>query len=176
MFYDTDEGTKLYELQNDYKYFYSLCQIEPQLIAAGNANGSINIYSYDTKKRVHKIEEHCLPVRSMAYDKLNNKLISASDDLHINIMDSTTFKVIVPMVGHKDFISSFAISNDQGIYASASYDGAIKIWDIKQLKCVNTINLNSDMDRNILWDIDFTNSGKEIICGSNMGCHILSLV
>lgn len=178
MIYDIDSNEKIYELNNDLKYIHSLCYIDSQTIAAGNANGSINIFSLDTLKRVHKIEEHCMTVRALAVDTANQRLISASDDLHINIMDSQNFKIILPLVGHKDFISSLAVNSQHGVYASGSYDGTVKIWDSKQLKCIQTLNLpntSTNEEANLIWDVSFSNDGKRLYVASDYGCHILGI-
>jgi WD40 repeat protein len=181
MFFDLDLMVKTLEISNDLKYFYSLCFINTDIFAVGNANGSIHIYSKEEKKKKHKMEDNSLAIRAMAYDNVNKRLLAASDDLHINIIDAERFNVIIPMVGHKENITALAVNSELGIYASASNDGCIKLWDTKQAKCIQTINLNSSFsteslnDGNFLWDIAFSSSGKELICGSDSGCHFLTL-
>lgn len=179
MIYDIDSLEKINEISNDHKYFYSLCYLNESTIGIGNNNGSINIYSLETNKRIHKIEEHCLNVRCLVNDWKNNRLLSASDDLHINIYDKATYKVISPLVGHKDFISNVIINNEKNVYASSSYDGTIKIWDIRmpsKISCVQTLNLNFEIDNNLIWDISFSNDGGYLIAGSDYGFHLLSAV
>ena len=181
MFFDLDSMVKTLEISNDSKYIYSLCFINTDIFAVGNANGSIYIYSKEEKRKRHKMEDNSLAIRAMAYDSFNKRLLAASDDLHINLIDAERFNVITQMVGHKDNISALAVNSLLGIYASASNDGCVKLWDIKQAKCIQTINLNSSSSResfsdaNSLWDIEFSVSGKELICGSDNGCQILTL-
>jgi WD40 repeat protein len=183
MFYDLDSQLleKTLEINNESKYSYCLCYLNSDIFAVGNSNGSIFIYSKEQRKRINKIGENCLPIRSIAYDELNKRLLAASDDLHINIIDAERFNIIMPVVGHKDKISALAVNQELGIFASSSHDGTVKIWDNKQLKCIQTIDLHSHSnleltnEGNIVWDISFSNSGKELICGSDTGCHILTL-
>ena len=104
-----------------------------------------------------------MPVRCLEYDKINKRLISASDDLHVNIVDSETGKVILPLVGHKDFISSIDINFAKNIYATGSHDGSIKLWDMKNLKCIQTLKL---LETDLIYDISISNDGKYLICGS----------
>jgi WD40 repeat protein len=171
MIYDYDTMEKINEISNDMKYFYSLCFLENNLIATGNSNGAIKVFSTETNKRVHKIEELCMAVRSLAYDQVNARLLSASDDLHINVFDSNKFTNIIPLVGHKDIISNVLVNPDLKIIASSSHDGVVKIWDDKTFKCIQTIQLA----QGIIWDISFSNDGKELICGSDNTLTILSL-
>ncbi len=179
MIYDIDSLEKIKEINNDFRYFNSLCYINESTIAVGNNNGSINIYSLESNKRIFKIEEHCLTVRSLNTDNINNRLISCSDDLHINIYDSNTFKVITPLVGHKDFISSIIVNNDKNVYASSSYDGTIKLWDIRlnnKISCVETIDLNTETECNLIWDISFSADGLYLIAGTENGFHLLTRI
>lgn len=42
---------KIYEVDNDNKYIYSMAYLNESLIALGNTNGSINLFNTDTKKK-----------------------------------------------------------------------------------------------------------------------------
>jgi WD40 repeat protein len=123
----------------------------------------------------NKIEEHCLPVRALAYDSQNKKLISASDDLHINILDAQTHKVNLSLVGHKDLITAIAVNNAANVYASCSHDGHIKIWDGRESKAIKNILFPNADESNCLWDLSFTNDGKYLISGSDFGVHVLAI-
>lgn len=177
MIYDLDKNEKILDISNDSKYFYSLAWIDNSTIALGNSNGSINIFNKESAKRIHRIEEHCLPVRSLYSDGINKRLLSASDDLHINVIDIEKYKVLFPLVGHKDLISSIAYNDKKGVYATGSHDGTVKIWDVKQLKCVQTIKIANEIntDCGIIWDTTFSNDGNFIITGSEAGFQVLSL-
>jgi WD40 repeat protein len=178
MIYDIDSSEKIADISNELKYFYSICYLDNQTISVGNKNGSIGIYSLDSNKRIAKVEEHCLAVRGLVKDHINNRLISASDDLHINILDSQNFKVITPLVGHKDFISAVSICQNSSLYASSSFDGTIKIWDFKvpgKFSNIHTVDLKRDGISNFLWDISFSSDGKYLICGSDFGFHVLTV-
>lgn len=123
----------------------------------------------------HKIEEHCLPVRALAYDSQNKKLISASDDLHINILDAESYKINLSLVGHKDLITGITVNSVLNIYASCSHDGSIKIWDGRESKAVRTLHVPVNEESNCIWDIHFTNDGKYLVAGSEYGVHILNI-
>ncbi len=147
-------------------------------MAVGNATGSINIFSLETLKIKHKVEEHCLPVRTLTADLVNNKVCSASDDLHINVLDSTNFKTLMSLVGHRSIVTGFDISNQTNLSASCSHDGTVKIWDLKMNKAIQTIRLkNSSVDQETicLWDLSFSADGKTLFCGSDTALHILSI-
>jgi WD40 repeat protein len=176
--HDIDSGEKICDLYNEYKYAYSYAYLDNNTVAVGNATGSINIFSLETLKIKHKVEEHCLPVRTLTADIANNKVFSASDDLHINILDSTNFKVSMSLVGHRNIITGFASSNQTNLNASCSHDGTVKIWDLKMNKAIQTIRLDNssvDQETNCLWDLTFSADGKTLFCGSDRALHILSI-
>ena len=99
-----------------------------------------------------------MAVRSLKFSPDHNILVSGSDDLHINLIDITTNKVIQALVGHKESITTIQYNRDVNLYASASLDGTIKLWDFRNKagNCVQTISLNND---NIIWDIAFSETG-----------------
>lgn len=163
-------------MNNECKYAYSYAYVDNRTVAVGNASGSINIFSLESQRIIHKVEEHCLPVRTLTSDPNNSKLYSASDDLHINILDLTNFKVVTSLVGHKGIITGFACDYNNNLYASCSHDGTVKIWDLKVNKVIQTIriqNTSVDHENNCLWDLTFSNDGT-LFCASDSSLQILS--
>jgi WD40 repeat protein len=107
-----------------------------------------------------------MAIRSLTYDDINKRLISASDDLHINIIDES-FKVIQTLVGHKDYITSIKYS--EKYYYSASIDGNIRIWDNKKFSLVDSITINNVES---LWDISVSNDDSYLLVGGESSCFI----
>jgi WD40 repeat protein len=117
--------------------------------------------------------EHCLAIRKLVHDQFNKRLLSASDDLHINLIDIEGYKVIQTLVGHKDLITS--IKCTERYYYTASIDGNIKIWDHRipnKFNIIDNINLNIDN----LWDMAVTQNDSHIIAGGNSSCFIFKLI
>lgn len=134
-----------------------------------------------------------MAIRSILFDENNNRLLSASDDLHINIYNAKDFKIMFPLVGHKSEISNIEYNEVKNVYASSSFDGTIKIWDAKlnsknnllqtiDLNCSSSISQNNLLDsnsisteeNNIVWDISFSKDGKYLMAGSEFGLHIFT--
>ena len=174
LIYDIEKKQTIKEVDNRSKYCYALKFISDNIIAVGNSNGSIGIYNIDTHKFTNKIEEHCLTVRALEYNKNNNQLYSASDDLHINIIDANKFKVVSPMVGHKDNISTLVYNEDKNLLFSGSFDGCIKVWDPRaNAKNIATL---SESKGNMIWDVAVNKEGNCVVyCGEEMiGAYIIS--
>ncbi len=157
---------------NDGSYNYSSEYIDDSKVAVGKINGSIYFYNIEEGeiKKVNKIEEHSKAVRSLLYDKTNNKLISASDDMHINIIDLEKNKVVFPVVGHKDVITSLDKIIEKNILISGSLDGKIKLWDMRTSKEVETY-----ISGGSVWDLSVSNDEKIILTGTESGCEFLMI-
>ena len=158
--YDYVNNKILKEIENKNKFVYSFCFLSNNKLATGNSNGSIYIYDTETFNKENKIEEHCLLVRNLAFNNKKNILYSASDDLHINQIDTNTLKLFSPMVGHKQPISDMIYNENKEILITSSFDGTIKIWDVKSKNnCINTLEPNN---KSPIWDITVSQEGDFI--------------
>ena len=158
--YDYVNNKILKEIENKNKFVYSFWFLSNNKLATGNSNGSIYIYDTETFNKENKIEEHCLLVRNLAFNNKKNILYSASDDLHINQIDTNTLKLFSPMVGHKEPISNMIYNEKKDILITSSFEGTIKIWDVKSKNnCINTLEPNN---KSPIWDITVSQEGDFI--------------
>lgn len=165
--YDYVNNKILKEIENKSKFVYSFCFLSNNKLATGNSNGSIYIYNTENYNKENKIEEHCLLVRNLAFNNNKNILYSASDDLHINQIDMNTLKLFSPMVGHKEPISDMIYNEKKGILVTSSFDGTIKIWDVKgNNNCIETLEQSN---KNPIWDITLSLEGDFIAYTANEG-------
>lgn len=165
--YDYINNKILKEIENKNKFVYSYCFLSNNKLAAGNSNGSIYIYDIETFNKENKIEEHCLLVRNLAFNNNKNILYSASDDLHINQIDTNTLKLSSPMVGHKEPISNMIYNEKKKILITSSFDGTIKIWDVNgKNNCIDTLEPSN---KNPIWDITVSQEGDFIAYTASEG-------
>jgi len=167
--YDYINNKILKEIENKNKFVYSFCFLSNNRLAVGNSNGSIYLYDIENNNQDNKtkIEEHCLLVRNLAYNKNGNILYSASDDLHINQIDINKLEVLFPLVGHKEPISDMIYNSKKNILITSSFDGTIKIWDIKgKSNCIDTLEASQ---KNPIWDISISQEGNLIYYTSSEG-------
>ena len=73
-------------------YFNGLCKNiikskNTRFLAVGNNIGHVFVFDLFGEKRMNRIETHGKIVRSISFTSDSLKLISVSDDLHINIID-----------------------------------------------------------------------------------------
>ena len=171
--FDYDKNEIIKEIEQKNKFIYSYNFLPNNKLATGNSNGAIYIYDIKTGEKEKKIEEHCLLVRNLEFNKNKNILYSASDDLHINQIDMNTLKLFSPIVGHKEPISDMIYNEQKDILITSSFDGTIKIWDVKgNYNCIETLELNS---KNPIWDIGVSEIGDFIAFTASDGIGAFSL-
>ena len=171
--YDYDKNEIIKEIEQKNKFIYSYSFLPNNRLATGNSNGAIYIYDTKTGEKEKKIEEHCLLVRNLEFNKNKNILYSASDDLHINQIDMNTLKLFSPIVGHKEPISDMIYNEQKDILITSSFDGTIKIWDVKgNYNCIQTLELNK---KNSIWDIGVSEIGDFIAFTASEGIGAFSL-
>ena len=170
---DYDKNEIIKEIEQKNKFIYSYSFLPNNKLATGNSNGAIYIYDTKTGEKEKKIEEHCLLVRNLEFNKNKNILYSASDDLHINQIDMNTLKLFSPIVGHKEPISDMIYNEQKDILITSSFDGTIRIWDVKgNYNCIETLELNS---KNPIWDIGVSEIGDFIAFTASDGIGAFSL-
>ena len=171
--FDYDKNEIIKEIEQKNKFIYSYSFLPNNKLATGNSPGAIYIYDIKTGEIEKKIAEHCLLVRNLEFNKNKNILYSASDDLHINQIDMNTLKLFSPIVGHKEPISDMIYNEQKDILITSSFDGTIKIWDVKgNYNCIETLELNT---KNPIWDIGVSEIGDFIAFTASDGIGAFSL-
>ena len=118
------------------------------------------------------VTSRCVDTRTTGYSLLSllqlpakNLLVSGSSARHINVHDpristTTTEQTTTKLVGHTNFVVGLSASpNNDNMFASASHDGTVKVWDVRADKALYTITRNEaskDMDKvfDVCWDKD----------------------
>ena len=103
----------------------------------------IAVFDLVTKKLLHTLEGHALPIRSLAFSPDSTKLVSdsqdmtqrqlcfiqltGSDDGHIKLYDVVHATVLATMSGHTSWVLSVAFSPETEHFVSGSSDGCVKV-------------------------------------------------
>jgi len=86
----------------------------------------IAVFDLVTKKLLHTLEGHALPIRSLAFSPDSTKLLTGSDDGHIKLYDVVHATVLATMSGHTSWVLSVAFSPETEHFVSGSSDGCVK--------------------------------------------------
>ncbi|XP_066339703.1 receptor like protein kinase S.2-like isoform X3 [Miscanthus floridulus] len=115
---------------------------QEECLVAGDGDGIIYVYSYDTDEKVTSIEAHEGNIRSLVVHPTDPLVLSSSDDHLIKIWDwEKGWECIRTLEGHSDTVMQVVFNPvDTDSFASASLDQTIKIWNISSSECKKTLS------------------------------------
>ena len=128
--------------------------------AVGNNNGDVFIQNFaGDKVTVASFKAHHKLVRELVFADSDTKLLTASDDATIKLLDIDSEKVVHTFEGHKISVSSVNMNqSDPNLFYSTSFDKTLKCWDFRDRACVATAQTDSP-----LWDCKSV--GKHVLSG-----------
>lgn len=91
---------------------------------SGGDDGTVRVWEASTGREVTQLESHGAPVRALVWMR-SGTIVSASIDRTIRIHN----KPSNVLRGHTDEVGALAVTADQRLPASASFDGTVRIWD-----------------------------------------------
>lgn len=114
------------------------------------------------------VTSRCVDTRTTGYSLLSllqlpqvNLLATGSLARHINLHDPRTTATSVDqtsrrLVGHTNFVVSLAACpNNHNMFASASHDGTVKVWDVRSDKSLYTISREADSAGEKVFAVDW---------------------
>lgn len=136
---------------------------EKRFVASGNNNGEVHIVNMGNKDQIAGFKPHHKLVRDLAFAEEDTKLLTASDDGAIKMIDVASEKVVQTFEGHKLGVTSVNVhQSEPRVFFSTSFDKTIKIWDLRNKACVGTTITGSP-----LWDCKSV--GKQLLAGGDNG-------
>ena len=105
-----------------------------------HADGTIKIWDLTTDAKPITLPG-AVPVFSLALSGDDERLFAGSGGGVIKVWDLTGKepKLLGPLTGHTDGVSSLVVSPDRAKLFSASYDNTIKVWDLQTNKEMLTL-------------------------------------
>ena len=85
---NAEDGTLIKEFSTDSRFITSL-KYSPtgKLIATGNVDGGLILYKTEDYNSIAALEDHALTIRDINFTRDETAVLSASDDMHINVTD-----------------------------------------------------------------------------------------
>ena len=74
---------------------------------------------------------HNYEILDLTISKDNNRFASVGGDKNAYLWDVTSAKIIRKLTGHDSRINTVAYNLDESVLATGSYDGTIRLWDLK---------------------------------------------
>jgi len=163
---------KILHILKGHKYGVSSVAFSPdgQILASGSLDNSIKLWKVKTGTLISTLgdgiffsEGHKKAVNSVAFTKDGKQLVSGGADKTVKIWEINTGKVLQTLNGHKDEVTSIAITTHEDnilVIASGSQDKTIKLW-------FNTVPLYTLREHEaIIQSLAFSSDGKLLALGS----------
>ena len=136
------------------------------LLASGSRDFTVKIFDYSkaSAKKAFKTINETEHVEDIAFHPSGSHLLVGVRHPVVRLYDVNTtqcFTGSVPKHQHFDVITSLDWSLDGKLYASASLDGAIKIWDGVSSHCIATYIKAHDGHE--VCSVKFTRNGKYVL-------------
>lgn len=120
------------------------------LIAVGTESGAIYLVRTGDEPAVHgTLTEHVKATRRVVFSSNGDRLYSAGEDNRINIysrQDSDNYAFDCTLTGHGSWILALATRPDRenGLLASGSADGQVRVWDVANKTCLHVFSNHTD--------------------------------
>jgi WD40 repeat protein len=161
-FYDYATGEHKRKLEAGELHLTSLTKSnDEQLLAAGNSAGGCFLFNLGKKDRSTVLKPHHHLLRSLSFTEDSTKLLTASDDCMLSVIDIASEKVVSVLEGHKEAVSGVRCHpEDSRVVISCSFDKSFKSWDLRMKGCTGTQNTGSQV-----WSCAVL--GKQVLVGGD---------
>jgi cleavage stimulation factor subunit 1 len=113
------------------------------ILASASRDNTIKLYDYmSTVKRAHNVLQDTHNVRCIAFHPCGDYLLAGADHAVLRLFDIASGQCYInprSQGNHLGPINQVAYSHDGKMFASASKDGSVKLWDGVSSNCVHTI-------------------------------------
>jgi WD40 repeat protein len=128
-------------------------------VALGGPSKTLKIFSTKDGKLLTTIKRHTEWVTAVAFSPDGKFLASGDRNGGVMVWEGATGKEYNSLPGHKQMVTALAFM--PGILASASTEGKITLWDVKEAKEIRSWAAHN---AGVEW-IDFTPDGRLVSCG-----------
>ena len=137
------------------------------ILAASTVTGEVGIFEYGLEGNRQRalLQHHQLSTRALQYSCDGGTLFMGSKDCSISAYDLARAGVSGTMSNaHEAAVSCLRVI-DENVLASGDDDGMVKIWDLRQAKCVHELSEHDDY----ISDIQLAKDGKTLLSSGGDG-------
>ncbi|GLV45750.1 Cleavage stimulation factor 50 kD subunit [Carabus blaptoides fortunei] len=138
---------------------------EPILVS-GSKDNTIKLFdiSKASVKKAFKTITDAEPIKCLAFHPGGEHLIVGTNHPVVRLYDVNTaqcFVCSIPSHQHTSTVINMKYSHDAKVFATASKDGSIKLWDAVSNRCINTFQKAHDGAE--VCSVAFTKNGKYLL-------------
>ena len=140
-----------------------------KMLAAGGKDGKVYFFDVETGEMTSQQEHaHAKAVRSLAFSPEGRFLLTASDDMNVNVYDPRQQQRVASFAGHTNWVLCVSCSPAGRHFATSSSDKRVKIWDLGQRKCVHSFEEHTDQ----VWGVAYNKEGSHLVSvGDDCNIH-----
>lgn len=115
--------------------------INSNILASCSDDLTIRLWNITQQRCIKILRKHTYHITTLKFTQKGNILISGSSDETITIWDITSNggKILTTLAAHSDPVLSIALTPDDSIIVSASYDGLMRLFDLQTSQCLKTL-------------------------------------
>ncbi|PSB46500.1 hypothetical protein C7B80_13000 [Cyanosarcina cf. burmensis CCALA 770] len=133
-----------------------------ELLAAGNANGTIHLWQIADGKLLSTLSSHAGGVYAIAFSPDGHTLASSGDDNLVKLWNVCSGQCLMTWQGHAHRVRSVTFSPDGRWLASSSGDCTVKLWDASAGRCCQILQGDDDW----VYAVTFSPDGQMLASGS----------
>jgi len=126
------------------------------LLASSGIDATVRLWDVQSGAQLQLLP-HPTPVTSVMWSAEGQVLASGDDEGYIRLwtVDKTEAAVCVKTIrGHTDWVDALAFAPDTSALASASWDGAVKLWEVSSGHLQQTLSGHTDRVGRLAWSSD----------------------
>lgn len=158
--------------------------VEDVIFDANDSSVGYSVSQDHTIKTWDLFTAKCVDTKTTGFSLLSiiqlpekNLLVTGSSARHINLSDpritTNSDQISTKLVGHTNLVVSLsACPNNTNMFASASHDGTVKVWDVRADKSLYTITREEGTGNEKVFSVDWNNDIGIISGGSDKKLQI----
>lgn len=117
-------------------------ELRKNLLTAATSSGKIKVFNVEKKVIEKELKAHDKAIFSFTYFTNGEKLVTGSMDAQLKIWQSTdgNFELFLKIPAHFFTLNDITVLENKNLFATASRDKTIKIWDLSTFEIQKVID------------------------------------
>ena len=97
--------------------------------------------------------------------KSENLLFSANENHTVSLYDLRSAQIVQDFIAHADNVSAIEFDEARGMLMTGSSDSSLRLWDMRQLRCLQEFSLHKPKYNDSIFDIKYSSDLGLIMTG-----------